>query len=78
MRVHAYALGHPLLGDILYGASETDLIPRPALHAYSLAITHPATQERLTFKADHPEDFVSALKRLSDGNDNLNMVSFAQ
>ena len=78
VRVHAYALGHPLLGDILYGASETDLIPRPALHAYSLAITHPATQERLTFKADHPEDFVSALKRLSDGNDNLNMVSFAQ
>lgn len=68
VRVHAYALGHPLLGDTLYsvyGASETDLIARPALHAYSLTITHPVTQERLAFKAEHPEDFVSALKRLS-------------
>jgi RluA family pseudouridine synthase len=64
IRVHAYALGHPLLGDILYGASDTDLISRPALHAYSLTVTHPATQERLTFKVEHPEDFVSALKRL--------------
>jgi len=78
VRVHAYALGHPLLGDILYSASETDLIARPALHAYSLTITHPNTQERLTFKVDHPEDFVSALKRLSDGNDIPNMVSFAR
>lgn len=65
VRVHAYALGHPLLGDTLYSASETDLIARPALHAYSLTITHPVTQERLAFKAEHPEDFVSALKRLS-------------
>jgi RluA family pseudouridine synthase len=67
VRVHAYALGHPLLGDTLYsvyGASETDLIARPALHAYSLTITHPVTKERLAFKAEHPEDFVSALKRL--------------
>jgi RluA family pseudouridine synthase len=64
VRVHAYALGHPLLGDILYGASETDLILRPALHAYSLTITHPVTTERLTFKAEEPEDFVGALRRL--------------
>ena len=65
IRVHASALGHPLLGDALYGASETDLIARPALHAYSLTITHPATDERLTFKAERPQDFVSALERLS-------------
>ena len=78
VRVHAYALGHPLVGDILYGASETDLISRPALHAYSLAITHPETNERLTFKSEHPEDFVSALERLGVGNDNPNMVSFAR
>lgn len=78
VRVHASALGHPLLGDILYGASETDLIARPALHAYSLTITHPETKERLTFKTEHPEDFVSALERLGVGNDNPNMVSFAR
>ena len=38
IRVHAYALGYPLLGDTLYGAEETDIIARPALHAYSLTI----------------------------------------
>ncbi|NJC96891.1 MAG: RluA family pseudouridine synthase [Anaerolineales bacterium] len=64
IRVHAYALGHPLLGDPLYGASTTDLIARPALHACSLTFSHPETHERLTFKAEYPEDFVSTLKRL--------------
>jgi len=78
VRVHAYALGYPLLGDVLYSASDTDLIARPALHAYSLTITHPETNERLTFKSEHPEDFVSALERLGVGNDNPNMVSFAR
>ena len=64
IRVHAYALGHPLMGDVLYGARETKLIARPALHAYSLTITHPETGERLTFTAEHPQDFVTALKLL--------------
>ena len=64
IRVHAYALGHPLVGDVLYGASETDLIRRPALHAWSLAFTHPAAGERLAFKAGEPEDFVRALEQL--------------
>jgi RluA family pseudouridine synthase len=62
IRVHAYALGHPLLGDVLYDGEETSLISRPALHAYSLTITHPETNERLTFKAERPQDFASALE----------------
>jgi RluA family pseudouridine synthase len=61
IRVHAYALGHPLLGDILYSAPKTDLIARPALHAFSLTITHPVTNERLTFTAPYPPDFTTAL-----------------
>jgi RluA family pseudouridine synthase len=65
VRVHAYALGHPLLGDVLYDGEETSLISRPALHAYSLTITHPETNERLTFKAERPQDFASALELLS-------------
>jgi RluA family pseudouridine synthase len=65
IRVHAYALGHPLLGDILYDGEETSIIARPALHAYSLTITHPATNERMTFKSEHPQDFASALELLS-------------
>jgi RluA family pseudouridine synthase len=65
IRVHAYALGYPLLGDILYSAPETDIIARPALHAYSLTINHPASNERALFTADYPDDFKKALERLN-------------
>lgn len=65
VRVHAYALGHPLLGDALYSAPKTNLISRPALHAYSLAFTHPAANERVSFTAPYPEDFSKALERLN-------------
>lgn len=64
IRVHAYALGHPLLGDILYSAPETDIIARPALHARSLTFTHPETGKRLTFQADYPIDLDEALRQL--------------
>ncbi|MBI5954421.1 MAG: RluA family pseudouridine synthase [Chloroflexi bacterium] len=64
IRVHAYALGFPLLGDTLYSAPETNLITRPALHAYSLTINHPVTNERMTFTAPYPKDFQAALAAL--------------
>jgi len=64
VRVHLSALGFPLLGDVLYGASETELIERPALHAYSLGFTHPITGEHLNFIANPPADFQEVLKRL--------------
>jgi RluA family pseudouridine synthase len=67
IRVHAYALGHPLLGDTLYSAPATDLIARPALHAFSLTVTHPVSGEHLTFEAAYPEDFKTALTRLTPG-----------
>lgn len=67
IRVHAYALGYPLLGDILYSAPETDVIARPALHAFSLTFTHPVTNERVTFTAPYPPDFESALKIVGAG-----------
>jgi len=57
IRVHAYALGYPLVGDVLYSAPETNVIARPALHAWSLTLTHPETGKRLTFQADYPNDF---------------------
>jgi RluA family pseudouridine synthase len=62
VRVHAYALGHPLLGDALYGAEETQVIERPALHAYALTIE--INGKRVTFKAPYPDDFQTALERL--------------
>jgi len=64
IRVHAYALGYPLLGDILYSAPETEIIARPALHAYSLSFNHPVSNERVAFIAPYPEDFKKALTRL--------------
>ena len=62
IRAHASALGHPLLGDVLYGASETDLTPRPALHAHSLTIE--LNGQRETFSAPYPGDFRATLERL--------------
>jgi len=61
IRVHAYALGHPLLGDVLYNAPETKIISRPALHAYSLTFTHPTTNERISYTTPYPTDFEIAL-----------------
>jgi 23S rRNA pseudouridine955/2504/2580 synthase/23S rRNA pseudouridine1911/1915/1917 synthase len=65
IRVHAYALGFPLLGDTLYSAPETDIITRPALHAYHLSFNHPESNERVKFTAPYPEDFQKALDRLN-------------
>ncbi|MGE5249729.1 MAG: RluA family pseudouridine synthase, partial [Bacteroidota bacterium] len=64
IRVHAYALGYPLLGDSLYNAPETRVIGRPALHAHSLSFAHPASGERVTFIAPYPPDFATALEGL--------------
>jgi RluA family pseudouridine synthase len=64
IRAHAYALGHPLLGDILYSAPQTELIQRPALHAYILNFNHPEKAERVSFTSPYPNDFSNALDRL--------------
>ena len=55
IRVHLAHLGHPLLGDDLYGGSK-DLIPRHALHSAQLTLTHPCTGERLSVESLLPED----------------------
>jgi len=64
IRVHAYALGHPLVGDVLYGAQETYGIAHPMLHAQSLSFIHPATNERVKFSTPHPADFEEAIKNI--------------
>ncbi len=69
VRVHAAALGHPLLADVLYGASPSRLIARPALHAAELSFVHPATGERPLFAAPYPDDFVRALEALGINNE---------
>jgi RluA family pseudouridine synthase len=66
VRVHAAALGHPLLGDLLYGAPPTDLIGRPALHACSLTFCYPPDQPARTFAAPYPNDFENAIHLLAN------------
>ncbi|MGE5465204.1 MAG: RluA family pseudouridine synthase [Syntrophothermus sp.] len=62
IRVHAYALGHPLVEDVLYGARDQYGLPHPMLHAQTLSFLHPGTKERVKFSAPHPADFDDALK----------------
>lgn len=64
IRVHAYALGHPLVEDVLYGARDRYGLPRPMLHAQTLSFIHPATKERVKFSAPHPGDFEEAINLL--------------
>lgn len=65
IRVHLAHLGHPLLGDDLYGGA-ADLIGRQALHAASLAFTHPITGEELTITSPLPPDMSGLLARLQE------------
>ncbi len=60
IRVHFASIGHPLVGDFLYG-EETALIARPALHSFYLSFTHPTTGEELTFSSPLPADIENLL-----------------
>ena len=66
VRIHAKALGCPLLGDPLHGSREKDLRlrHRPArtlLHAVRIAFPHPSTGEQMEFVAPPPPDIVHAV-----------------
>ena len=61
IRVHMAHIGHPLLGDFLYGAEDKTLIARPALHSAQLSFVHPMTKERLDFTQPLPEDMAGLL-----------------
>ena len=63
IRVHLAAIGHPVVGDELYGGPSAPGISRPALHAHTLGFDHPSTGRPLRFEAETPDDF-SRLYRL--------------
>ncbi|MBN1494051.1 MAG: RluA family pseudouridine synthase [Candidatus Omnitrophica bacterium] len=63
IRVHMAHLGHPVLGDRVYGV-QSQLIERQALHAYLLGFIHPVTEQYVEFKADLPEDMQALLESL--------------
>ena len=65
-RVHMAWLGHPLLGDAVYGR-RSPLLARHFLHAHRLAFSHPATEEPLEFRSPLPPDLEDALEALRQG-----------
>jgi len=72
IRVHFQFIGHPLVGDVTYGAKAnrrfTEVTgyeaPRVLLHARKLAFVHPGTGEKMQFAAPLPEDFQAAVRFL--------------
>ena len=66
IRVHMASIGHPLLGDGLYGAKCPDRgLEGQCLHARRLQLTHPRTRERMQFEAPTPDYFTGILQKLS-------------
>ena len=81
IRVHMEHIGHPVIGDPVYGGGGSRRIsgaarglaerieratPRQALHAAGLAFRHPETGEPLAFQADWPPDLMPPLKLAAD------------
>ncbi|MEM9011309.1 MAG: RluA family pseudouridine synthase [Pseudomonadota bacterium] len=77
IRVHLSHIGHPLIGDPVYGArrraasglspdlaERIDSFPRQALHAATLGFVHPRSRASLRFEAPPPEDFATLLSAL--------------
>lgn len=74
IRVHLHHIGHPLVGDPLYGhppkkaakicPEEVLSFPRQALHAFQLQFIHPVTNESLVFEESLPTDIETLLKCL--------------
>jgi len=63
VRVHFAAIGHPVVGDAVYG-HRSPLVPRQFLHAWQLGFHHPRTGTWLEFEAPLPGDLQAALATL--------------
>lgn len=62
IRVHLSAIGHPVLGDELYGRRRTTAPRRLMLHAWRMRLAHPITRERLELVAPLPPEFASLVQ----------------
>jgi len=68
IRVHLAAIGHPVVGDQVYGQGRTlpgAVVSRPFLHAQVLAFEHPRTGEQMKWTSDLPDDLRQQLDQLS-------------
>ena len=65
IRVHAKYMGHPVVGDPLYGIRRQRFsLAGPLLHAYKLFVMHPSTGERMELTGPRPDYFQSLLEKL--------------
>jgi 23S rRNA pseudouridine1911/1915/1917 synthase len=62
IRVHMNSLGHPIVGDDLYGKRAKRLADRPLLHALRIAFDHPAHGRRVIVEAPVPADMEAFLR----------------
>ncbi len=71
LRVHLAALGHPMVGDTMYGGRVFQhgdwRFERQALHAYEITFVHPGTLETMTLRAPLPPDMTRLLDLLRAG-----------
>ena len=67
IRVHMAHIGHPLLGDMVYGAKKKEKgLEGQCLHARELKFRHPRTGEEIRLGSDLPDYFTSVLSRLGE------------
>lgn len=70
IRVHMASMGHPILGDSVYGPSKCPFhLQGQTLHAGVLGLIHPTTKEYMEFQAPLPEYFQKLLKTFTGRND---------
>lgn len=60
IRVHMKSIGHPILGDTLYG-NYSELINRQALHAYKISFIHPITKKEIEITSSIPNDMLKII-----------------
>jgi 23S rRNA pseudouridine1911/1915/1917 synthase len=68
IRVHFASIGHPVVGDVVYG-HKSPLVARQFLHAWKLAFRHPVDGREMAFEAPLPDDLEAALTGLSNRTD---------
>jgi 23S rRNA pseudouridine1911/1915/1917 synthase len=69
IRVHLTAIGHPVVGDDVYGQGRSlpgARVSRPFLHAYHLAFDHPGSGERTSWTSALPDDLGGQLEQLAE------------
>lgn len=75
IRVHLKAVGHPILGDRIYGGGGHDAVrlglERPFLHSWRLGFDHPVTGERIEVEQPLPQDLEDVLRRARADIDDL-------